>query len=537
VDPSEEKTVAALDNYLQDVQAGRASSREKLLAEHPQLADALQCLDDLHELAARDEDDVATIAHPGAKRETPVPALPSFGKYAVEGEIGRGGMGVVFRARQTDLDRPVALKMILTGQLASPEQLARFGDEARFAARLQHPNIVSIYEVGEFLGQPYFAMQYIGGPSLARKLQQGRLAPEEAAHLVCAIAQAVEHLHQHGVIHRDLKPSNILLDEDGRPYVTDFGLVKLMGGDSHKTSSGVIVGTPSYMAPEQAASGKSRTVGPRSDVYSLGAILYEALTGQPPFREATPLDTLVQVLESEPTPPRQLQGAVPADLERICLRCLEKEPEYRYASAAALAQDLQRFLKGETIEAKPATLGQQFQRWARREPALVAHLATLGVCAAIAQLTYQLTHAVSLGFHTSIMAILVAWALVSFACQTAMRRPPWAEPMRFAWIWLDVVFFSLILYLDEAFASPLVIGYPLLIAASGLWFRDALVWFTTVMAILSFGVLLVLNWQEVQDVHKHIMFLVSLAATGFIVTYQVHRVRTLSRYYERRSLP
>ncbi len=534
---SEEQAAAALDNYLQDLEAGRPSSREKLLAEHPQLAEAVRCLDDLRELAARDEDEVPTIAVADVHPAKPIPALPSFGKYEVEGEIGRGGMGVVYKARQTDLDRTVALKMILTGQLASPESLARFNDEARFAARLQHPNIVSIYEVGEFLGQPFFAMQFIAGPSLARRLGQGPLAPEEAAHLVCAIAQAVEHLHQHGVIHRDLKPSNILLDEEGRPYVTDFGLVKLTSGDSQRTGTGVIVGTPSYMAPEQAAAGRSRTVGPCSDVYSLGAILYETLTRRPPFSEATPLDTLVQVLESEPTPPRQLQSAVPADLEMICLRCLEKEPDKRYPSAAALAQDLQRFLKGETVEAKPASAGQRLQRWARREPALVAHVAILGACAAIAQLSYQLTHAVTLEFHSAIMAILAAWALASFVCQVLMRRPTSAEPMRFAWIWLDIAFFSLILYLDDAFTGPLVIGYPLLIAASGLWFRDALVWFTTVMAILSYGLLMALDWQEVKDLHKHIMFLISLAATGFVVTYQVRRVRTLSRYYERRSLP
>lgn len=532
---ADEQALAALDSYLQDVQAGRTSARDTLLAEHPHLAGAVQCLDDLHQLAAADEDDLATLANPTPRvRAGPAP-LASFGKYEVIGEIGRGGMGVVYRAQQTDLDRPVALKMILAGQLASPEHLARFRDEARFAARLQHPNIVSIFEVGDHLGQPYFAMQYIGGPSLANQLRRGPLPPEQAAHLLHAIAGAVEHLHQHGVIHRDLKPANILLDEEGRPYVTDFGLVKMMASESQRTTSGVIVGTPSYMSPEQAA-GKSALVGPRSDVYSLGAILYEVLTGRPPFHEATPLDTLVQVIEGEPAPPRQVNHAIPVDLELICLRCLEKSPNDRYKSAGALADDLDRFLKGETVEARPASPAQRLSRWSRREPALVAHLVTLGGCTLIAQATYQATHSVTLAFHSWIMAILLAWIACSYVCQMLLNRPAWTEAMRFIWVWLDITFYSVILYVDDAFISPLVIGYPLLIAASGLWFRDNLVWFTTIIALIAYAAQMVLFWDKLEDVHKYIMFMVGLAAMGYIVSYQVRRVRVLSKYYERRTL-
>src|SRR5262245_20769067 len=264
MEPADEKAVAALDSYLHDVKAGRPSSRDSLLADHPELAGALACLDELDQLAARDEDELATMAASESAAPMPSP-LPVFERYEVECELGRGGMGVVYKARQKDLDRTVALKMILSGHLATDEHRARFRDEARFAAKLQHPNIVSIFEVGEILGQPYFAMQYIGGASLALQLHKGPLVPEQAAHLVLAIAQAVEHLHQHGVVHRDLKPSNILLDDAGRPYVTDFGLVKMMAGDSQRTHTGVIVGTPSYMSPEQAA--KSAKVGPLSDVY------------------------------------------------------------------------------------------------------------------------------------------------------------------------------------------------------------------------------------------------------------------------------
>ncbi len=536
MEPADEKAIDALDSYLQDMQAGRPSSRDNLLAAHPELAEAVRCLDDLDRLAAKDEDDIPTVGASATVPPSVEIGLPCFEKYDVECEIGRGGMGVVYRAKQKDLDRTVALKMILSGQLATPEHRARFHDEAKFAARLQHPNIVSIYDVGEILGQPYFAMQYIGAPSLSARLREGPLPPEQAAHLLNAIAQAVEHLHQHGVIHRDLKPSNILLDEAGRPYVTDFGLVKMVASDNQRTNTGVIVGTPSYMSPEQAAA-KSGRVGPLSDVYSLGAILYETLTGRPPFQEATPLDTLVQVLETEPAPLRQLNPAIPVDLELICLRCLEKDPAQRYASAAALAQDLQRFLQGEAIEARPASTGQRLSRWARREPALFAHVITLGGCTLIAQTAYQVTHSVPLGFHSLVMVILLAWLAGSFVCQFLMNRPAWSEHMRFVWIWLDVVFFSLVLYVDDALAGPLLVGYPLLIAASGLWFRDTLVWFTAGMAMLSYAALLMLDWDHVKDMHKHIMFLVSLAVTGFVITYQVRRVRALSRYYERRSLP
>src|SRR5439155_5291998 len=229
-----------------------------------------------------------------------------------------------------------ALKMILGNQFASEDQVRRFQVEAQAVARLSHPHIVHIYETGEVHGQQYFAMQYVEGSSLAERLKRGPLPVEETARCLIRVAHAVAYLHSRGVVHRDLKPANILLDAEGYPYVTDFGLVKLLEADSHVTRSGVIIGTPSYMAPEQAA-GHHAVVGPRSDIYSLGAILYEMLTGQPPFREETPLDTLVQVLEGEPASPRQLNQKVPHKLELVCLKCLAKDANERYATAAELA--------------------------------------------------------------------------------------------------------------------------------------------------------------------------------------------------------
>src|SRR5260370_24257601 len=237
--------------------------------------------------------------------------------------------------------------MIRGSPLAAPQPLQRFREEARAAAAVAHANIVGVLEAGHIDGQPYFAMQYVAGSSLSQRIRSGPIAPEDAAQLVLTVASAVHHLHAHGIIHRDLKPSNILLDEAGNPYVTDFGLVKVLGGDINRTTTGAIVGTPSYMSPEQASGRKD--LGPASDVYSLGAILYELLTGKPPFREESPLDTLLQVLERDPEPPRKVNPRIDRDLATICLKCLAKDPQRRYDSAAALADDLQRFLAGEPI--------------------------------------------------------------------------------------------------------------------------------------------------------------------------------------------
>jgi serine/threonine-protein kinase len=287
----------------------------------------------------------------------------AIGGYEILGELGRGGMGVVYQARQARPGRLVALKMILAGRHAGPERRARFLAEADAIARLQHAHIVQIYEVGEHEGLPFLSLEYLPGGSLARKLGGAPLPPLEAAALVEKLARAVQYAHEHGVVHRDLKPANVLFTEDGTPRVTDFGLAKQERPDL--TSSGAVLGTPSYMAPEQAA-GDSRIVGPAADVYALGAILYECLTGRPPFRAATVLETLDQVRAQEPVPPRQLQPKVPRDVETICLKCLAKQPEQRYASAAALADDLQRFLQGAPVLACPPSAWYRFRKFASR---------------------------------------------------------------------------------------------------------------------------------------------------------------------------
>jgi serine/threonine-protein kinase len=310
--------------------------------------------------------------------EMPAPAVPG---YEVLGELGRGGMGVVYRARQTKLGRVVALKMVLSGAHAGAADLARFRAEAEAIARLQHPNIVQVHEVGEHGGLPYFSLEYCAGGSLEKQLNGAPRPPEEAAGLVEVLARAMQAAHDKGVIHRDLKPSNVLLAEDGTPRITDFGLAKRLG-EAGQTTTGALMGTPPYMAPEQVQA-KSGAVGPATDVYALGAILYELLTGRPPFRAATTMDTLAQVLGQEPVSLRRLNEGVPRDLDTICLRCLHKDPRKRYPSTRELADDLRRFLQGEPIRARPVGSLERAAKWVKRRPAAAGVLALFGLLAAV----------------------------------------------------------------------------------------------------------------------------------------------------------
>jgi WD40 repeat protein len=304
---------------------------------------------------------------------SPPTSVRYFGDYEIIREIARGGMGVVFEARQMSLNRKVALKMILSGQLAEEADVRRFYIEAEAAANLDHPGIVPIFEVGQHEGQHYFSMGFVDGQSLAQRLASGSLAAREAAELIRHVSEAIAYAHERGVIHRDLKPANILLDRHGSPRITDFGLAKKVQTDSGLTGSGQIMGTPSYMAPEQAG-GPRGEVGPAADLYALGATLYALLTGRPPFQAATVMDTVIQLISEEPIPLRRLNPSIPRDLETICLKCLEKVAAKRYASGAALGEDLRRYLAGEPILARPVGSAERAWRWCRRN-SLVAVLA------------------------------------------------------------------------------------------------------------------------------------------------------------------
>ena len=376
------RLAALIDRLTADQRAGRPPDLSAAAAAHPDLAAELRDLwavAQLAHLARRPGFD----SHPTAPYRPAAPAAPpprAFGDFEIAEELGRGGMGVVYRARQKSLNRTVALKMVREAHLATADDRARFRTEAESAARLKHPNIVTVFEVGTVGGQAYLCMEYVGGPTLAEKVAaDGPLPPREAARLVAVIARAVHHAHAEGILHRDLKPANILLgnadcglriaesDDSGSglhsafriphsalvPKVSDFGLAKI-DGMAGLTATGAVVGTPSYMAPEQAGGRKDLT--PAADVYSLGAILYELLTGRPPFRAASAVDTLLLVLEQEPVPPRALNPTVDRDLEMVCLKCLQKPAGLRYPSAAALAADLEAYAAGEAISAQSSGL-------------------------------------------------------------------------------------------------------------------------------------------------------------------------------------
>ena len=386
----DERLAELLAGFVEQAREGRTPDIDGACRDHPEMAVELRELwamaalaDDLASVNAADfADDAPSLTETAdaasrlAQHTTGTPG--EFGDYELLGKIGEGGMGIVFRARQKSLGRIVALKMIQRGALASASDVARFRAEAAAAAHLEHPQIVPVYEVGQHDGQPYFSMKYVAGTTLAKMLAEGPLAPRETATLLLPVCRAIAHAHQQGIIHRDLKPSNILIDADGRALVGDFGLAKRVavdgeprsppfarGGDPKSiealTRTGAILGTPSFMSPEQAA-GSRGTVGPASDIYSLGAILYQCLTGRPPFQAASALDVVMMVLEQDPVLPRVLNPKADADLEMIALKCLQKPADLRYDSAGALADDLAAYLANEPISARSTNVTQLVSR-------------------------------------------------------------------------------------------------------------------------------------------------------------------------------
>ena len=534
-DDRDELLFALLDQLIASSRDGRMPDFAAVTREYPKLETELRELWATAMLAedfgsfSRDDTSQTPVLVDDGVRPTSTPFPRRVGDFELLEEIGRGGMGVVYRATQISLNRAVALKMILPGRLASATDLSRFRAEAEAAGKLKHPHVVSVHEVGELDGQPFFSMPLIEGTTLAKRLTEGPLLPREAAELLIPICRAVAEAHRLGILHRDLKPSNILIDHEGRPYVTDFGLAKRLWQDvghvsnvpdhehvenvlhgeqaTNLTATGAVLGTPSYMAPEQAA-GQRGEVGPASDVYSLGAILFAMLTGRPPFQAASPVDTILQVLEQDPIPPRVLNPNADPDLELIALKCLQKPSDLRYATADALADDLQAFLDHEPISARSGHFSQILSR-AFRETHHAVVLQNWGLLwmwhAVVIFLMSVLTNVLLLSGVKSRLVYPGLWVVllgIWAACFWSLRRR--AGPITFverqiAHIWAGSMIASAGLYvvewslgLDVLSLSPvlgLISGMVFLVKAgilSGRFYFQAIAMFVTgvVMALM-----------------------------------------------------
>jgi tRNA A-37 threonylcarbamoyl transferase component Bud32/tetratricopeptide (TPR) repeat protein len=372
-----------------------------------------------------------------------------FGGYELLEEIARGGMGVVYKARQDKPARIVALKMILAGQLASQSDIDRFFAEAQAAAALDHPNIVPIFEVSEHEGQHYFTMGFVAGESLAERLARNPIPARDAATVIRDVALAAQYAHDNGVIHRDLKPANIMLDESGRVRVTDFGLAKRQTVSSDLTCTGQLLGTPSFMSPEQVV-GDSEKVGPPADVYALGSTLYALLSGRPPFQAASTIDTLKQVVEREPVSPREFDAAIPRDLETIVLKCLEKAPARRYSSARELADDLDRFLSDRPIVARRASSAERVVRWCRRNSLVTALIGTAAASLVTALTILAISNAaIRREAANKDAALTTAWAAVgqmlTRVANDKLGHAPLAHPLRVALLQDALGFYEVLL--------------------------------------------------------------------------------------------
>ncbi len=491
-------------------------------------ADA-ESLSGLFEELKLDNDETAPIQ----RRDDSSPTR--IGPYELLEVIGRGGMGVVYRARHVEVNRIVALKMIASGGFASEAEIVRFRGEAEAASNLEHPNIVPILDVNKHAGRPYYTMRLMTGGSLARRLKKSRIDATRAARIVATMARAMHHAHRRGLVHRDLKPANILFDEAGLPHVTDFGLAKQLGRNG-PTGSGAPLGTPGYMAPEQAAGRNDITAS--ADIYSLGAILYELLTGRQPFRASTVMETLVMIMEREPESPRKLNPTAPRALEHICLKCLEKDATWRYSSAAALADDLDRFLLGEEIDASPAGFLGGIRRKIRREPALTCRLLGLGLISFFTQSNFMGNPALDFNAHVRVTSVEMLWIFVTLVCHRLGKNPKCVERARPLWVIADLVCITAIFHLRNATASALILGYGLLIAISGLWARSKLVWMTTLISMSCYSLLAFDAWihgRSSDPNHHPDMVLAILAVMGIVVVQQVKRIWALSSFFENRQ--
>jgi eukaryotic-like serine/threonine-protein kinase len=492
-----------------------------------------------------------TVAEARRDESRPLPATVSIGRYELRDVLGGGGQGVVYKALQRGaVQQTVAIKTLRAEGLAAEADVAKFLQEMRLMTELDHAGLVSILDSGIEDGRPFLVMPIMVGGSLAVRLKDGGLPdPKTAARWMAEIARAVQYLHDKNMIHRDLKPSNILFDAHGQPRVADFGLMRLVeqAGVTIQTSAVLVEGTASYMAPEQA-SGRIKSVGRRTDIYGIGAILYEILTGRPPFRSASFIKTLARVLEDEPDNPRRIRPEIPVELEAICLKCLAKDPANRYESAGKLADELDRFRHDLPLElTHPPGLFARVSRWARREPGFATRLAIVLGCTAVIGVNWLSAVAgiykprnagwsigpISGGSDSLRwvnLSLLFAWGLAAAGFQASLRRKRRVGPVVRAWMSTDVLLATILLIIDGQPMTPLTLVYALLIAASGLWSRTQTIVFTTVLAMIGYVVLIAEGWAFGKPIgfrYGHLDFLVGLALMGFLTAYQARRVRAL----------
>lgn len=524
----------AIAEYLAATEAQLEFDIPSWLRKYSAIADELKVFLQDHQRAlgiagASHREITNSISAPRNWDSSQIPAR--IGSYQILEEIGRGGMGIVFRAKHLELQREVALKLIRSGEFANAEEIARFKAETEACARLQHPNIVPIYDVGEHHGLQFFTMAFIHGPTLLQRASGKPLEPKEAARLIQKLCSAVDRAHHAGIVHRDLKPANILFDGDGEPFITDFGLAKLVGSDDGVTTTGQILGTPAYMPPEQAL-GRKGAVEASVDVYALGGLLYFALTGQAPFSGPSPFDVLLQVLEREPVLPRQLNREVPKTLERICLRAMAKQVSDRYATAAQFGDDLSKFLKDEPIVWYEVSFSQRLHAWWRREPILVAHLCGIGITALIVTIAF-LVRGSDLTAFSKRFILLGAWGLLSIGLQRLLKWPQRKDAICLSWAAIDIVLYTSLLFVADQPRGLLLIGYPMLVCASGLFYRRSYVAFMTTGCTIGF---LVLAWTfrsaEFSKIDFQAIFISGLAVIGLILSTMIRRIRALCTYYD-----
>ncbi len=549
---AQEERLADLLEELSEEKGPAAQSRlESLAVAHPDLAGQLRELfaammvtDAVVEHSTIFENGLSGVAArrapPPPRRDTggfipgstPLPA--EFGDYTLLEELGRGGMGIVYRAMQESLGRTVAVKMLLRRDLASPADLARFRSEAEAAAQLDHPGIVAILEVGEHDGLPFYSMRFIEGTTLARRLAEGSITPREGARLLAKVADAIHAAHGRGVLHRDLKPSNILIDAAGEPHVSDFGLAKRLEADQSVTHTGAILGTPCYMSPEQAA-GSRGEIGPSSDVWSLGAILYQMLTGRPPFQASNPMDTLLAVLESDPPVPRSIDRHVDRDLEMIALKSLQKPQELRYASAGALAADLRAFLAGDPVAARSGGLADVAARLFREthHAVVLENWGLLWMWHSVVVLTLSVVTDVLAWQHLASRwpylilwgGGLALWAPIFWALRHR-AGPVTAVERQIAHVWGGTVMASVLLFWVEALLDqPVLTLSPVLALLAGLVFfakAGILSGAFYIQAAVLFATSLVMC---VVPTYQHIIFGLVSAACFFVPGYKYYRQR------------